>query len=93
MNYIFCFLFLMGISGTQGQDVGCLEAAVDCPSICTCWNEKKKLSTHQTQLLNKECHMCGKSGRKSFPIPAMAEPSPLLNSEGNAKNLESDEDN
>ena len=92
MNYIFCFLFLMGISGAQGQNADCPKAALDCPSICACHEEGKTMYTRQIRLLNKECHMCGKSPPNG-PSMVMFDSSPKLNPKENAETLEPDEDN
>jgi hypothetical protein len=89
MNYIFCFLFLMGISGTQGREVGCPKTALDCASICACWKEGKEPNTLQTQLLNGECHMCKPTKGANPPLMF----APRTNSKEDTEILESDEDN
>lgn len=91
MNYIFCFLFLMSISGTQCREVGCPQTALDCPSICACWKEGKEPNTLQTQLLNGECHMCKPLRR--FISPQMFATPPLMGSKEDTETLEPDEDN
>lgn len=92
MNYIFCFLFLMGISGAQGQNADCPKAALDCASICACHEKKATMNTPQIRLLNKECHMCGKGSPNHFSPIAFAH-SLKLESKENAETLEPDEDN
>ncbi len=48
--------------------------------------------TRQIRLLNKECHMCGKSPPNG-PSMVMFDSSPKLNPKENAETLEPDEDN
>jgi len=93
MNYIFCFLFLMGISGAQGQNADCPKAALDCPSICACHEEGKTMNTRQIRLLNKECHMCGKGPPNGRVVFAPHRVTVAPQSKENAETPESDEDN
>lgn len=82
----------MSISGTQCQDVDCPQTALDCQSICTCWNGKKILDTTQTQLLNGKCHMCRLPGGVVVS-PLMITPLPQSNLKEDTKIPEIDEDN
>jgi hypothetical protein len=81
----------MSISGTQCREVGCPQTALNCSSICACWNEKKELSTSQLQHWNDECHTC--KPVKGVNLPLMVVPLPQLNSEEDAEILEKNEDN
>lgn len=82
----------MIISGIQCREVGCPQTALDCPSICACWKEKKEWSTtRQVQLWNGECHECQLPG--SVTSPLMITTFPQINSKEDTGISETDEDN